>query len=193
MSVRNLDSLFRPTSVAVIGASNSPNSIGGVVMRNLLKGGFTGPIMPVNPKYPAVAGVLTYPDVAHLPLTPDVAVICTPPATIPGLIEQLGERGTRAAIVITAGLSNPLPDNRGRTIQQAMLDAVRRAFLPHRVLLFRPQGTGSAALTAIAPRAEEMKTGGGPATAYVCRNFACSRPVQTVDEMMGLLGVPVES
>ncbi|MBK7550718.1 MAG: thioredoxin domain-containing protein [Syntrophaceae bacterium] len=83
--------------------------------------------------------------------------------------------------------------NPGARDTQAMLDAVRRAFLPHRVLLFRPQGTGSAALTAIAPRAEEMKTGGGPATAYVCRNFACSRPVQTVDEMMGLLGVPVES
>ncbi len=138
MSVRNLDSLFRPTSVAVIGASNSPNSIGGVVMRNLLKGGFTGPIMPVNPKYPAVAGVLTYPDVAHLPLTPDVAVICTPPATIPGLIEQLGERGTRAAIVITAGLSNPLPDNRGRTIQQAMLDAAR----PHLLRVLGPNCVG---------------------------------------------------
>ena len=76
---------------------------------------------------------------------------------------------------------------------QEMLDAVRRAFLPHRALLFRPQGAGSAALTAIAPHTKEMKAGGGLATAYVCRAFACSRPVQTVDEMMGLLGAPVES
>src|SRR5512143_3778617 len=104
MSVRNLDQLFKPTSVAVIGASNAPKSVGGLVMRNLLRSGFTGPIMPVNPKYPAVAGVLTYPDVQRLPLTPDLAVVCPPPATVPDLIHQLGERGTRAAIVITAGL-----------------------------------------------------------------------------------------
>jgi len=138
MSVRNLDSLFKPASVAVIGASNNLHSIGGVVMRNLLKGGFTGPIMPVNPKYPAVAGVLTYPDVAHLPITPDVAVICTPPATVPSLIQQLGDRGTRAAIVITAGLSNPMPDGDGRTIQQAMLEAAR----PHLLRVLGPNCVG---------------------------------------------------
>ena len=125
MSVLNLDALFKPKSVTVIGASNSPNSIGGIVMRNLLKLGFDGPIMPVNPKYPAVAGVLTYPSIDSLPLTPDLAVICTPPATVPGLIDQLGERGTRGAAVITAGLSG-MKHTDGRTLQQAMLDAARK-------------------------------------------------------------------
>ncbi len=57
MSVRNLEHLFRPTSMAVIGASNRPNSIGHTVMQNLLQGGFAGPVVPVNPKYEAVAGV----------------------------------------------------------------------------------------------------------------------------------------
>ncbi|MCU0531461.1 MAG: thioredoxin domain-containing protein [Syntrophales bacterium] len=76
---------------------------------------------------------------------------------------------------------------------QEMLDAVRRLFLPNRVLLFRPQGAGSGALAAIAPYTKDMKADGGRATAYVCRNYACSKPVQTVDEMMGLLGVPVKS
>ena len=110
MSVRNLDHLFKPSSVAVVGASNAPKSVGGLVMRNLLRSGFSGPIMPVNPKYPAVAGVLTYPDIRSLPLTPELAVICTPPATVPELIQQLGQRGTRAAIVITAGLAEqPYP------------------------------------------------------------------------------------
>ena len=104
MSVRHLEYLFKPGSVAVIGASDAPKSIGGVVMRNLLRAGFTGPIMPVNPKYQAVAGVLTYKDVPSLPVAPDLGVICTPPATVPAIIRQLGERGTRAAIVITAGL-----------------------------------------------------------------------------------------
>ncbi len=80
MSVRNLEHLFRPTSVAVIGASNRPHSVGNTVMHNLLQSGFAGPVVPVSPKYEAVAGVLTYPDVANLPLTPDLAVICTPAA-----------------------------------------------------------------------------------------------------------------
>jgi acetyltransferase len=104
MSVRNLEYLFRPGSVAVIGASNRPQRVGTVLMRNLLEGGFEGPIMPVNPKYASVAGVLAYPDIASLPMTPDLAVICTPAVTVPGLVDELGQRGTRAAIVITAGL-----------------------------------------------------------------------------------------
>ncbi|MEW5792443.1 MAG: CoA-binding protein [Pseudomonadota bacterium] len=88
-SIRNLKHLFRPRSVAVIGASNQADSVGAVLMRNLLQGGFAGPVMPVNPKYTAVAGVLTYPDVASLPLTPDLAVIATPPATVRALIGEL--------------------------------------------------------------------------------------------------------
>jgi uncharacterized protein YyaL (SSP411 family) len=68
-----------------------------------------------------------------------------------------------------------------------MLDALRRAFLPNRVLLFRPQGAGSGAIAAIAPYTKGMKAEGGRATAYVCRNFTCAKPVRTVDEMVGLL------
>lgn len=137
MSVRHLDSLFNPSSVVVIGASESPGSVGGVVMRNLLKSGFSGPIMPVNPKYQAVAGVLTYPDVESLPVTPDLAVICTPPATVPGLIGQLGERGTRGAIVITAGLAEE-EHRDGRSIQEAMLAAAR----PHLLRILGPNCVG---------------------------------------------------
>lgn len=122
MSVRNLDFLFRPRSVAVIGASNRPGSVGATVFRNLLSGGFDGPIMPVNPKRTAIAGVLAYPDVSALPEAPDLAVICTPAATVPGLIAELGGRGTRAAVVLTAGLrENSTAD--GRSLSQAMLEA----------------------------------------------------------------------
>ena len=73
---------------------------------------------------------------------------------------------------------------------QEMLDAVRRSFLPNRVLLLRPQGAGSAAIAAIAPYTKDMKAEGGRATAYVCRNFACAKPVRTVEEMLGLLKAP---
>ncbi|HLU49337.1 MAG TPA: CoA-binding protein, partial [Planctomycetota bacterium] len=119
MSTRNFESLFRPRSVAVIGASARVGRIGNVVLKNLLAGGFEGPILPVNPKYGAIAGVLAYPDVASLPLVPDLAVIATPPRTVPGLIAELGERGTRAAVVLTAGLSRER-DADGRSLTEAM-------------------------------------------------------------------------
>ena len=105
MTIRNLDYLFKPRSVALIGASRTAGSVGAVLARNLLKGGFDGPIMPVNPKHRAIEGVLTYPDVASLPLVPDLAVISTPPEPMPELIGQLAARGTRAAVVITAGFA----------------------------------------------------------------------------------------
>ena len=104
MSVRNLEYLFDPHSVAVIGASERPHSVGATVLRNVLAGGFRGPVYAVNPKYKTLAGRPAYADVGALPSTPELAVICTPPATVPGIIAQLGARGTRAALIITAGL-----------------------------------------------------------------------------------------
>ncbi len=100
MSVTNLSHLFRPTSVAVIGASDHPGSVGSAVMRNLLDGRFEGPVMPVIREHRAVAGVLAYPDVESLPLPPDLAVICSNAATIPTALDQLGRRGTKAAIIL---------------------------------------------------------------------------------------------
>jgi len=125
MSIRNLKYLFDPKSVAVIGASARPQSIGNLVMKNLLEGGFEGPIMPINPNHAAIAGVLAYPDVPSLPATPDLAVICTPPATIPELFEQLGERGTRGIIVLTAGLG-AVEHSEGVTVKEEMLRIARQ-------------------------------------------------------------------
>ena len=125
MTIRHLDKLFNPKSVAMIGASNRPRALGGLVMRNLLKGGFTGPIMPVNLKSEAVAGVLAYPDLASLPVVPDLGVISTPPSTVPEIIRQLGQKGTRAAIVLTAGMALQ-NDDQGRTLQDAMVEEARQ-------------------------------------------------------------------
>lgn len=122
MTVRNLDALFGPQSIAVIGASNLANTVGAVVVRNLLGGGFDGPVMPVSSEHEAVAGVLAYPDVTSLPSAPDLAVICTPLETIPPLLADLGKLGTRAAIVVTAGLSRVRGES-GGSLQQEMLAA----------------------------------------------------------------------
>lgn len=137
MTVRNLKYMFAPRSVAVIGASHRTDSIGYRVTRNLIDGGFEGPIMPVNPKHDAIAGLRAWKDVAAMPETPDLAVVCIPPQTVPGVIAELGARGTRAAVVITAGLS-ALTDETGRNLEQAMLDAAR----PHTLRILGPNCVG---------------------------------------------------
>jgi len=137
MSIRNLERLLAPRSVAVIGASDREASVGRTVMRNLLAGGFTGPVWPVNPKHEQVAGQRAYANVRALPEAPDLAVICTPPATLAGLIGELGERGTRAAVVLTAGVARAT-DRRGRPITELMLKAAR----PHLLRILGPNCVG---------------------------------------------------
>src|SRR5689334_14631387 len=132
MSVRNLDRMFQPASLALIGASARENSIGGVVLRNVKRAGFPGPLLLVNPRHSTLAGMPVYPDVASLPSTPDLAVIATPPQAVPELISALGSRGTRAAVVITAGFSEL--GAQGHALQQAMLDAAR----PHLLRIVGP-------------------------------------------------------
>lgn len=124
MSIRNLDAIFRPRAIAVIGASPRPRSVGFLVMRNLLAGGFDGVVMPVNPKHSAVEGVLCYPDVKSLPVAPDLGVICTPPAAAPGLAAELCARGTRGLVVVTAGFAEG-GDARGRELEAALLAAAK--------------------------------------------------------------------
>ena len=120
MSVRNLDALFRPKSVALIGASTRPHAIGALVAGNLLRSGFNGAMLPVNPHAEEIGGVRAYRDVASLPVVPDLAIICTPPDSVPPLIAELGRLGTRGAIVITAGFGE-LGSERGRLLEQQML------------------------------------------------------------------------
>jgi acetyltransferase len=100
VTVRNLDALFRPKSVAVIGASRRPRSTGAMVWASVLGGGFDGPLWPVNPKYDALDGHPAVADVGDLPEAPTVALICTPPATWAGIVHKLGGLGTRAAIIV---------------------------------------------------------------------------------------------
>jgi len=125
MTIRNLHLLFSPRSVALIGASDRPGSLGAVLLRNLVQGGFSGPIWPVNPRHHTLEGLTVWPDLASLPQPPDLAVICTPAASVVNLVRELGALGTRAAIVITAGLKQPWTEDCERTIEQAMLEAAR--------------------------------------------------------------------
>ena len=131
MTVRNLDALFRPKSVAVIGASERPRSTGAMVWARVLEGGFAGPLWPVNPKYETLAGHAVIHEAGDLPQAPGVAVICTPPATWPALIHRLGGMGTRAAIIV-----GEVRDDDDRLAMRHALAAAR----PH---LLRIVGPGS--------------------------------------------------
>ena len=105
MKPSGLDRLFKPHSIAVIGASTDPQKAGHVVIRHLLAGQFKGPILPVSPHNKAIAGVLAYPDIASLPLSPDLAIICTKRERVLSLIEALGKKGAGAAIILAADFS----------------------------------------------------------------------------------------
>ncbi len=124
MSIRNLDSLLRPESIAVIGASRTDSSVGAVLAKNLFGGGFDGAIFPVNPRHRFIQGVWTYPDIADLPITADLAVIATPAATVPQIIRSLGAAGTKAAVVISAGFGEAAASG-GQELQRAILTAAQ--------------------------------------------------------------------
>lgn len=136
MSVRNLQYLFKPNSVAVFSDSSNPESLGAVLRDNSLGGGFSGLLMPVNPRHAVVKGINTYGHLRELPAVPDLAVIATPQRTIPRLVSKLGEIGTRAAILIATGVSQS-SEQRAR-FQQEILDAAR----PHLLRIIGPNCLG---------------------------------------------------
>lgn len=105
MSQHYLNVLFAPKSVAVFGASDRTDSVGGVVFQNLLTGGFSGPVIPINPKRETVQGVKAYPTLADVGQPIELAVICTPAATVPDIIESCGKLGVKGAVILTAGFS----------------------------------------------------------------------------------------
>ena len=137
MTTRNFDALFRPNAIALIGASNQPQSVGAVLARNLLGAGFNGPILTVNPREQAIRSTLNYRSIAELPLTPDLAVVATPPPTVPGIIAELGMRGCRAAVVVTAGFGEG-ERMEGKELRQQMLSASK----PHLLRIVGPNCLG---------------------------------------------------
>lgn len=103
MDAHVLDSLFAPRSIAVFGASEGPNAVGGRVFRNLSHGGGDFRIYPINPKYSSVLGRPCYPSLAELDEGVDLAVIATPASTVNEILRQCGEAGVRMAVILSAG------------------------------------------------------------------------------------------
>jgi len=127
MTIRNLDALFAPRAIALVGASNTPGTVGAVLARNLMESGFHGPVMAVNPHADAVRSALSYHRLADLPMAPDLAVIATPAATVPDIVAELARMDCRAAVVISAGFGEA--GGAGADLRQSLLTAARPALL----------------------------------------------------------------
>ncbi len=103
MPTKNLDSLFTTRSVAVFGASERAGSVGSVVFSNLIKGGFEGDLVAINPKYKEVMGKPCYPDINLVPGEVDLAVFATPAKFVPNMLRECGKKGVKNAVILSAG------------------------------------------------------------------------------------------
>ncbi|MDD3518724.1 MAG: bifunctional acetate--CoA ligase family protein/GNAT family N-acetyltransferase [Chromatiales bacterium] len=119
-----LNRLFSPRSIAVIGASNRPESVGALIFANLLAAGYKGGLYPINPKHAEVQGRKAYPNLESIGHPVDLAVIATPAPTVPAIIEDCGAQGVRGAVVISAGFGEA--GTKGRRLEEAMLENARR-------------------------------------------------------------------
>ncbi len=128
MTIRNLECAFRPRSVALIGASDRPNSIGNVIARNLLGASFEGEIFFVHPTHHEVEGRRVHSSLDELSHTPDLAVIATPAETVPSIIHKLGQMGNRAAVVISAGFGER-GDIQGQKLREEVLGSAQKHLL----------------------------------------------------------------
>jgi acetyltransferase len=123
-SKRSLDIIFHPKTVAVIGATETPGSVGRTVLWNLINTPFGGTVFPVNPKRPSVLGIKAYKSVAEVPEKVDMAVVCTPASAVPGVIGQCADMGVGGAIVISAGFKELGPE--GAELERQTLIQARR-------------------------------------------------------------------
>lgn len=127
MSTRYLESLFNPDSIVVVGASERSDNLGGMVLRNLLGGGYAGRLLVVNRNnYDNVHGVPCVRRVSQMRERTDLAIVCTPPATVPKMVRKLGEAGIRTAIVMTGGMSRSHSKN-GQPLMYSVRKAARES------------------------------------------------------------------
>jgi acetyltransferase len=124
---QSLDVFFAPTTVAVIGATNTVGSVGRTILSNLVSHPFGGTVFPVNPKRFSVLGIKAYPTIADVPAAVDLAVVVTPARMVPGVIAECAAAGVRGAIIISAGFKETGAS--GVELEAQTLAAARRSGL----------------------------------------------------------------
>nr|WP_163503727.1 acetate--CoA ligase [Halomonas socia] len=131
-----LHAILAPTGIAVIGASSDPTKRGYKAMVGLIKDGYRGDIYPVNPKADMILGVKAWPSVTAIPGSPELALICTPAASVPELIAECGRRGIKGAVILASGFAEI--GGEGAALEQAMMDKARA----HGVRIIGPNTSG---------------------------------------------------
>ena len=174
MTTRNLEAMLAPKSVALIGATPRSGSVGGTIAANLSAPGFSGTLHFINPHHDSILGHPCVGHVGDLAKAPDLAVISTPPASVPRLVAELAEKGCRAVLVITAGLD--------AVQKQRMLDAARPTLMrilgPNSVGLMLPQIGLNASFAHRAPLSGDLaflSQSGALVTAVI--DWACGREI----------------
>src|SRR5579872_4034621 len=121
---QSLQAIFSPRAVALIGATEAAGSVGRTILENLQQGGFESPIYPVNPKRPVILGLKAYPNIAAVPDKVDLAVIATPPGTVPGIVGECVASGVPGACIISAGFKET--GSAGVELERQILEQARR-------------------------------------------------------------------
>ena len=120
----SLTPIFKPKSVAVIGASTAPGKLGHDILANLKNGGFPGALYPINPKADEILGLKVYKGIGDTPAAPDLAVVVIPARIVAATLEQCADKGVKAAIVITGGFAEAGPD--GERLQDELAQVIRQ-------------------------------------------------------------------
>ncbi|MBT8069411.1 MAG: bifunctional acetate--CoA ligase family protein/GNAT family N-acetyltransferase [Gammaproteobacteria bacterium] len=136
MDTHYLTSLFTPEKIALFGASDRENSVGGVVFRNLLSAGFEGQIFAINPKHETVQGQKAYPSLEAIGQSVDLAVVATPAVTIPAIVESCAENGIKMMLILSAGFREI--GEEGKKLEKRITDLVER----HGIRLMGPNCLG---------------------------------------------------
>ncbi|MDQ3604244.1 MAG: CoA-binding protein, partial [Actinomycetota bacterium] len=121
---QQLDAIFRPETVAVIGATERPGSVGRTIMWNLVSSPFGGTVFPVNSRRPNVLGIKAYPSVSEVPARVNLAVIVAPAPAVPRIIRECVEAGVEGAVIISAGFRETGPE--GAELERQVLEEARR-------------------------------------------------------------------
>ncbi|MDR3534493.1 MAG: acetate--CoA ligase family protein [Rhodopila sp.] len=168
-----LDEIFRAQSIAIVGASPNRGTARNTLVRVVLKHGFPGRVYPVTPSHSEIEGLKAYKSLAELPETPDVALIITPAATVPGIIEECGAKGVRCAIVYSAGFEEV---ESGKEHARRLAEAARK----HGIAVLGANGQGVWSV-----KAKTMLTFGGAAIALDSIQHA---PIAVISQSGALAG-----
>ena len=127
--LQNLQTLFNPKTVAVIGASENPGKLGFHVMKSLTSGGFKGEIVPVNPGAKSVMSLPAFSSLEDFPGQIEIAIVVLPAKLVPGIFQECSRKGVKGIVLISAGFRE-IDDSQGAALQETLADLANKAGIP---------------------------------------------------------------